>query len=519
MSEALDERIEGSPAEAEEPEQPVSPTQPEQAPEAPAQQNDPTPEPEAAPQQAKEPAQNPQFEQPQQPAGFRGAADPVSGSYSYVRESAPSPYADAHYEPAGETTAPPRYYTPPQRSEKPRREKKASGRAGAFVRTVALCLICALLGGLLGAGLMGARVNDRLSSLESSVQQSSEQSAQALDAAQEAARQSAAVDAQAVAAQSSELSAAQIYEQACRQVVGITTSVTYTNYFGMQTSSPVSGSGFILSADGYILTNYHVIEYADQNRMPVTVMMHDGTQYQATIVGTEQANDIAVLKIEASGLTPVTFGDSDSLQVGDTIYAVGNPLGELEFSMSTGHVSALDRVITTEDSEAINMFQIDAAVNPGNSGGPVYNAAGQVVGIVTAKYSETGVEGLGFAIPANDASRLVDDLISLGYVTGKAYMGVRLDERYNEMYAQYYDLPVGAYVYSVDSGTAAAKAGLQSGDIIVALGEYEVASFSDLRQALRHFSAGDTATVSVYRNGETIELSITFDEARPDNAS
>ena len=296
--------------------------------------------------------------------------------------------------------------------------------------------------------------------------------------------------------------------------------MTYTNFFGQTSSSAVSGSGFIVSADGYILTNYHVIEYAYKGNYAITVMLHDGTRYEASIVGVEDCNDIAVLKIDASGLDPVTFGDSDKLSVGDDVYAVGNPLGELEFSMTTGHVSALDRLITTdESSEAINMFQIDAAVNSGNSGGPVYNANGEVVGIVTAKYSDTGVEGLGFAIPINDAAKIANDLITKGYVTGKAYMGVSIDERYNSMYSQYYNMPIGAFVKSVESGSCAESAGIQAGDIITRLGDVEITGYSDLKQAIKQYSAGDSAELELYRAGESRTLTVTFDEAVPDSAN
>ena len=220
-------------------------------------------------------------------------------------------------------------------------------------------------------------------------------------------------------------------------------------------------------------------------------------------------------KIDAIGLKPVSFGNSDSLSVGDLVYAVGNPLGELDFSMSTGHVSALDRAITSDESGvAINMFQIDAAVNSGNSGGPVYNAAGEVVGIVTAKYASTGVEGLGFAIPINDAVKIASDLITKGYVTGKAYMGVQIDQRYNSLYSQYYNMPLGAYVYSVEDGSCAEKAGLLAKDIITRLGDQDITGYTDLTSALHGFSAGDTTSMTVYRGGEEVTLTITFDEAK-----
>ena len=416
-------------------------------------------------------------------------------------------YADAHYTPAGESTVPPRYYTPPEPKKTVKREK--SGRGGRVAGIICLCLVCAMLGGLVGGGLMAGRLDERVDALEQDRAENV-----LTQAAKSASAAESATPAASVAAGGT-LTAAQIYEQACRQVVGITTEVTYTNFFGMNSSSAVSGTGFIVSADGYILTNYHVIELAAQNTKDVNVILHDGTRYTATIVGYEKYNDLAVLKIDAEGLSPVTFGDSSSISVGDTVYAVGNPLGELDFSMSTGHVSALDRLITSDESGvAINMFQIDAAVNSGNSGGPVYNAAGEVVGIVTAKYASTGVEGLGFAIPVNDAVSIAGDLIRQGYVSGKAYMGVSIDQRYNSMYAQYWGMPLGAYVYSVESGSCADKAGVREKDIITAIGEHEITGYTDLTSALHSFSAGDTTELKVYRGGEDITLTITFDEAK-----
>ena len=416
-------------------------------------------------------------------------------------------YADAHYTPAGESTVPPRYYTPPEPKKTAKREK--SGRGGRIAGIICLCLVCAMLGGLVGGGFMAGRLDERVDALEQARAENV-----LTQAAKSASAAESATPAASVAAGGT-LTAAQIYEQACKQVVGITTEVTYTNFFGMNSSSAVSGTGFIVSADGYILTNYHVIELAAQNAKDVNVILHDGTRYTAAIVGYEKYNDIAVLKIDADGLSPVTFGDSSSISVGDTVYAVGNPLGELDFSMSTGHVSALDRLITSDESGvAINMFQIDAAVNSGNSGGPVYNAAGEVVGIVTAKYASTGVEGLGFAIPVNDAVSIAGDLIRQGYVSGKAYMGVSIDQRYNSMYAQYWGMPLGAYVYSVESGSCADKAGVREKDIVTAIGDHEITGYTDLTSALHSFSAGDTTELKVYRGGEDITLTITFDEAK-----
>lgn len=461
-----------------------------------------------------EPADNEQKNENTNPeqqssGGYSGDTDRVNGEYHYKNGYTQKIYSDAHYVPENENTVPPRYYTPPEKPVKAPKEKKPHGK---WVKALCLCLVCALLGGLCGAGIMAGSMNSRIAAVEQMLE---EQTKETLPIGSQTSSTPAPVSTTTAAKP-----IAAIYDQACNEVVGITTEVTYTNFFGQTSSSAVSGSGFIVSPDGYILTNYHVIEYAYKGNYAITVMLHDGTRYEASIVGVEDCNDIAVLKIDASGLDPVTFGDSDKLSVGDDVYAVGNPLGELEFSMTTGHVSALDRLITTEDgSEAINMFQIDAAVNSGNSGGPVYNANGEVVGIVTAKYSETGVEGLGFAIPINDAAKIANDLITKGYVTGKAYMGVSIDERYNSMYSQYYNMPIGAFVKSVESGSCAESAGIQAGDIITRLGDVEITGYTDLKQAIKQYSAGDSAELELYRAGESRTLTVTFDEAVPDSAN
>ena len=461
-----------------------------------------------------EPADNEQKNENTNPeqqssGGYSGDTDRVNGEYHYKNGYTQKIYSDAHYVPENENTVPPRYYTPPEKPVKAPKEKKPHGK---WVKALCLCLVCALLGGLCGAGIMAGSMNSRIVAVEQMLE---EQTKETLSIGSQTSSTPAPVSTTTAAKP-----IAAIYDQACNEVVGITTEVTYTNFFGQTSSSAVSGSGFIVSPDGYILTNYHVIEYAYKGNYAITVMLHDGTRYEASIVGVEDCNDIAVLKIDASGLDPVTFGDSDKLSVGDDVYAVGNPLGELEFSMTTGHVSALDRLITTEDgSEAINMFQIDAAVNSGNSGGPVYNANGEVVGIVTAKYSDTGVEGLGFAIPINDAAKIANDLITKGYVTGKAYMGVSIDERYNSMYSQYYNMPIGAFVKSVESGSCAESAGIQAGDIITRLGDVEITGYSDLKQAIKQYSAGDSAELELYRAGDSRTLTVTFDEAVPDSAN
>lgn len=309
-----------------------------------------------------------------------------------------------------------------------------------------------------------------------------------------------------------ELNGIDIYKIAEKQVVGVSTTYTTKNIFGQESTSAVSGTGFVISEDGYILTNYHVIEYSVTYGYELKVTFKSGESYTAEIIGHYEANDVAVIKIDAEGLSPVTFGNSDKMQVGEKVYCVGNPLGELDFSMTSGYLSALDRLIATDNYTTINMFQMDAAVNSGNSGGPVYNDRGEVIGIVTAKYSESGVEGLGFAIPINDAVNIAKDLIEYGYLTGQAFLGVNVKD-VESYVTNYYDIPKGAYIESITAGSCAEKAGIQAQDIIIGIDDYEISSVEQLKRTLRKYSAGDTATVKVYRSGAgTMDIKVTFDE-------
>ena len=422
-------------------------------------------------------------------------------------------YSDAGYVSSdAASVVPPVYHcrTPePPKEKKPRRGINAGG-------LIAACLVCAIVGGIAG-GAIGGRVSGGNAAAPADGGGSSTGTVITQVKATPTPVSTSVVD------PGEEMSAGDIYNMACRQAVAITTEITTTNLFGYTSSAAVSGSGFIISQDGYILTNYHVIEDANEGGYDITVLTYDGTKYTASIVGYEQDNDIAVLKIEASGLDAVTIGDSDAMSVGDTVYAVGNPLGELQYTMTSGMVSALDRDISSTDQTTgvvttISMFQIDAAVNSGNSGGPVYNSRGEVIGVVTAKYSSTGVEGLGFAIPINDAVSIATELISNGYVTGKAYMGVYA-QTVTSAAAQYYNMVEGAYVYQVAQGSCAEKCGLKTGDIIVAIDDHEIASRSDLVSAKKDYKAGDSAVLKVYRSGEYIELTIVFDEETPEEES
>ncbi len=451
------------------------------------------------------------FNNDKQPTGEFAA-----GEYHYIRpEQSRSAYSDASYTPSDSATAvPTRYSVAEEIKDKPKKEKKARrGMSGGAI--VALCLVCALLGGA-GGGIMAGFFLGGDEPEAPALSQPADMDTQTgiftvADSAATPAPQTPTVSGDVI-------SAKEIYSLACEQAVAITSEITYASFFGYSTS-PVSGSGFIVSSDGYILTNYHVIEDAAQGGFEISVLTYDGSEYIASIVGYEEDNDVAVLKIEAEGLSAVTVGDSEVMSVGDTVYAVGNPLGELQYTMTSGMVSALDRDLTTYDSASgtyntINMFQIDAAVNSGNSGGPLYNDRGQVMGIVTAKYSDTGVEGLGFAIPINDAVKIAEDLITKGYVSGKAYMGVSVGTLPASV-SQYYGLPSGAYVESVDPGSCAEKAGLTVGDIITKLDDQRISSGEELISAKKAYRAGDSATLTVARSGQELQLTIVFDEEVP----
>ena len=294
--------------------------------------------------------------------------------------------------------------------------------------------------------------------------------------------------------------------------MGITTTINYGySVFGQMASAQVSGSGFIISEDGYIVTNYHVIEDAYESGADVTVMMYDETSYEAEIVGFDADVDIALLKIDAEGLTPAQLGDSENLSVGQTVYAVGNPLGYLAYTMTSGIVSATNRTIATEVSNAVPVFQIDAAINNGNSGGPVYNTAGQVIGVVDAKSGASNVEGLAFAIPISEVAHIVNQIMEYGYVADKAYLGVTCST-VTEAAAKSYNMVVGAYINSVVEGSAAEAAGLKEGDIITALDGEAITGSSQLTSLIKQHRAGDEAELTVWRESGEFTVTVVFGE-------
>ena len=308
---------------------------------------------------------------------------------------------------------------------------------------------------------------------------------------------------------SKQMTAAEVYAANVNSTVGITTQVT-TNYWGYTTQSAASGSGFIYSADGYIITNYHVIESASS----IKVTLYDGKSYDAQLVGYDESNDIAVLKIDAKDLTPVTIGDSDNLNVGDSVIAIGNPLGELTFSLTSGAVSALDREVTMSNNVTMELIQTDCAINSGNSGGALFNLYGEVIGITNAKYSGSSgsgasIDNIGFAIPINSVRSIVDSIIEKGYVA-KPYIGVMVSDVSDEAIS--YGTPAGAAVASVTEGGPAEKAGLQANDIITAVDGKAISGKSDLSSIIADHAAGDKLTLSVYRQGQTLTVTVTVGE-------
>ena len=302
--------------------------------------------------------------------------------------------------------------------------------------------------------------------------------------------------------------ASEIYANNINSVVAIQTEVVTTNIFGQKIAGAAAGSGFIISENGYVLTNAHVVDGASS----IKVIMSDKTEYKATIVGSEEESDVAVLKIESENkFTPVILGDSDKMIIGEDIVAIGNPLGELTFSITKGIVSALNRSIQVDSYTTLNMFQVDCAVNEGNSGGPIFNMYGEVIGIVSAKYASSTIEGLGFCIPINDVSNIVTELIDYGKVTNKAYMGISVTDVDEKMVSQY-KMVKGAYVASVEKGSCAEKAGLKIGDIIVKFDDKEVKSVSELLSFKKAYRAGDSAKLQIWRSGEYKDITIVFDE-------
>ena len=309
-------------------------------------------------------------------------------------------------------------------------------------------------------------------------------------------------------AESAELSPADLYEQNVNSTVGITISGETSSRYGYGYTYQASGSGFIITSDGYILTNYHVIS----GSKTVTVATYDHNTYDAKVIGYDASNDIAVIKIDAENLKPVTLGDSDTLRVGESVYAIGNPLGELTFSLTGGIVSALSRNVQTEAGTSMSLIQTDCAINSGNSGGALFNTRGEVIGITNAKYSSSGmsseaeIDNIGFAIPINSVKRIVTSIIENGYVL-KPYIGISVSPLSEET-AKIIGIKAGAVVQDVTADAPADKAGLKNHDVIVKVGDTDINDSNDLVQVISKSDPGDVLTFYIYRQGQEITLDV-----------
>lgn len=304
-------------------------------------------------------------------------------------------------------------------------------------------------------------------------------------------------------------------------IIGIRMTVgdPQSGLFGAdQATARAEGSGIIISQDGYIMTNYHVVQYADpkggtSKNTTLEVFLPDKRQAKAKFVGGDSKNDLAVIKIDLNNLPVAELGDSSKLEVGEQAVAIGNPLGmEFAGSVTVGVISALNRQVDAEN-KTMNLIQTDAAINPGNSGGALVNSLGQVIGINSIKISEAGVEGLGFAIPINDAKPIVDQLMMFGYVKGRPFIGISGQE-ITDTIAKQYGLPVGIYIMDVTVGGGAEKAGLKKGDVLVSLADKEVKTMKGLDEVKKAYKAGDTVNVVIVRDNRKKNLRLTFSEER-----
>ena len=418
-----------------------------------------------------------------------------------------SPFADSPYvlhrspeEPAQPYIRVPK---PEEASEKPKKGKKGIGRR-ILAAAGALLIVLGCCGGT--AYLVNNRWEQRMDQVQENF---ADQLRDLQNQVNKLTPQSTGVSVSGTVAAGDALTASQVYARNVHSVVLIESTIV-SEVMGQTATGVASGSGFIMSGDGYVVTNFHVVEGASS----VNVVLYDGKSLPAQLVGYDSTNDIALLKVEANGLSPVILGSSDDLIVGDQVVAIGNPLGELTSTLTVGYVSAKERTVST-DGTVMNMIQTDAAINSGNSGGPLFNMKGEVVGITTAKYSGSSssgasIEGIGFAIPMDDVLEELQELRDFGYIKS-AYLGVMV-QNMDTSVASIYGLPVGAYVVGVEEGYCAHRAGIQEKDIIVAVGDEKITTITDLTRALRDYEPGDKAKLTVYRAGQYMTLLVVLDE-------
>lgn len=397
--------------------------------------------------------------------------------------------------------------------------QKTNGRLSVGLGLFFTCLVLVAVVGLFG-GLMISNYthNNYVIYAEKEANAPAAPSTAEAQPVRQEASTPAAVESAAVFSENGPYTKAQVVEMCAPSVVGIdiTYTATMNSYwygYGQSYEATGSGSGVILTDDGYIATCAHVVERANT----VTVTLNDDTEYTAQVVGTDSRNDLAIIKIEATGLTPAVVGDASTLTVGSDVIAIGNPLGELRGTATAGIISATNRTIEVE-GQTMTLIQTDAAISPGNSGGGLFDAAGKLIGIVNAKVSDESAEGLGFAIPVNSVVDEISDLLHYGYVTGRPYLGVStqdvtLSSRSGIWY--YSDGTRCVMIERVVAGSAAEQAGLQAGDLILQLNDTKITSGEELSNAIAAFKPGDTVTLTIQRNGQQSLVTVTFGEYAP----
>ena len=443
--------------------------------------------------------------------GYPNVGSSGMNTANQYNEPEAQPVRPAYTAPADGGSVPPippeqPQYSAPQQPEKPRRKKKKFN-GGKLVRSAVALVLAAAMG--FAGGFVGAKYGGGSKVVIQQVERPASS-----DSSTDSTGNSIS------ATSGTGLSTAQVAELVSPSVVVITTEqVVYSqwSWYGQSQVESGAGSGVIISSDGYILTCAHVVDGASS----ITVTIDD-KDYTATLVGEDTTSDVAVIKIDATGLTPATVGDSDNLKVGQSVMAVGNPLGELGGTVTGGMISALNRSVTIQGSSSVNtmsLIQMDASVSPGNSGGGLFNMNGELIGIVNAKSSSSDAEGLGFAIPINDAIKVAQELLENGYVTGRPYLGITyLGVEDAQTAAQLGVNAYGVYVVEVVKGGPAERAGLQSGDRIVSIDGTEIASKDDLGTLMQKHAAGDTLNITIARNGQMQTVSVTLGEKTASNS-
>ena len=428
----------------------------------------------------------------------------TAGTYGEAAQTAPQ--AEPNSGSDGGAVPPPEGPRYQAAQGSPKQPPKKRRRKNGNIARSAVALVLAAAMGFVG-GFVGARVGNTGGKVV--IQQVAPSSTSSSDSGSASAVNTA-----------SGMTTAQVSEMVSPSVVVITTEqVVYSqwSWYGQNQVESGAGSGVIISSDGYILTCAHVVDGAST----ITVTIGD-KDYTATLVGEDTTSDIAVIKIDADGLTPATVGDSDGLKVGQSVMAVGNPLGELGGTVTGGMISALNRSVTiqgTNSTNTMSLIQMDASVSPGNSGGGLFNMNGELVGIVNAKSSSSDAEGLGFAIPINDAIKVAQELLENGYVTGRPYLGITYLAVTDAQTAQQLGVnPYGVYIVDVTKGGPADQAGLKAGDRIVSVDGSEIAAKDDLGTLMQKHAAGDTLAITVARDGQMQTVNVTLGEKTASNS-